>query len=173
VGVNGIKWGVLLPTFGTGDEAPPLVDGARRGEELGFDGVWVGDHLLSPAPVLDAPCALSAAAAVTARVELGISVLQVGLRQPAWAAKQLATIDAPAPGIARDSAALLIQRQYRMQYRMPFERVEKWTAYGPAAAVAGMLSEYVDAGVTEFVFMPAGDALVQYERLVGVRDALP
>lgn len=297
---DGIKWGVLLPTFGTGNGMPPLVAGARRAEELGFDGVWAGDHLLGPAPVLDSLCALAAAAAVTTRVELGIGVLQLGLRQPAWAAKQLATIDAlapgrlrlgvgvggefpeeftasgagittrgarldeimsvlpgllrgetvshdgplapvdvrpglrpavsglppvavggrsdaalaraarygdqwmsmwtspetmkrraarlaelaagcgrPAPGItllittciqddqaaARDYAATLIGRQYRM----PFEKVEKWTAYGPAAGVAEMLAGYLDAGVTEFVFMPAGDALVQYERLAALR----
>ncbi|HVT66633.1 MAG TPA: LLM class flavin-dependent oxidoreductase, partial [Trebonia sp.] len=97
----GIKFGVLLPTFETGDGAPPLVAGARRAEELGFDGVWAGDHLLSPAPVLDSLCALSAAAAVTGRVELGLSVLQLGLRPPAWAAKQLATVDALAPGRLR------------------------------------------------------------------------
>lgn len=51
--------------------------------------------------MLDSLCALSAAAAVTGRIELGVSVLQLGLRQPAWAAKQLATIEALAPGRLR------------------------------------------------------------------------
>lgn len=301
--VSGIKFGVLLPTFGTGNGRPPVVAGARRAEELGFDGLWAGDHLLAPAPVLDCLCALSAAAAVTERIELGIGVLQLGLRRPAWAAKQLATLDVLAPGrlrlgvgvggefpeeftasgvgigtrgarldeimavlpallrgeavrhtgphaavrvepglrpavgalppvavggrsdaalaraarygdqwlsmwtspatltrraarlaelaagfgrptpgitllitasvdedrsVALDAAAALIMRHYRM----PFEKVEKWTAYGPAATVTGMLTEYLDAGVTELVFMPAGDPLVQYERLANVRDAL-
>lgn len=302
VTANRIGFGVLLPTFETGDGPPPLVAGARRAEELGFDAVWAGDHLLSPAPVLDSLCALSAAAAVTARVELGLGVLQLGLRQPAWAAKQLATIDAlapgrlrlgvgvggefpeeftasgtdigsrgarldemmsvlpallrgeavdhdgplapvrvkpglrppvaalpavavggrsdaalaraarygdqwlamwtspatlarraarlaeladscgrPVPGItlliitcvdndrskARDAAETLISRQYGM----PFSAVARWTACGPAEAVAQTLSEYADAGVTEFVFMPAGDPLAQYERLASMVEA--
>jgi alkanesulfonate monooxygenase SsuD/methylene tetrahydromethanopterin reductase-like flavin-dependent oxidoreductase (luciferase family) len=98
-GPQRVKWGVLLPTFDAlGRGTPPVVAAARRAEELGFDALWAGDHLLSHPPVLDALCALSAAAAVTSRIELGVSVLQLGLRQPAWVAKQLATVEALAPG---------------------------------------------------------------------------
>jgi hypothetical protein len=35
-----------------------------------------------------------------------------------------------------------------------------------------MLTEYAGAGVTEFVLMPAGDPLAQYERLADVLDLL-
>lgn len=97
-----IRWGALLPTFDTmGGGTPPVVASARRAEELGFEAVWVGDHLVCPAPALDALCSLSAAAAVTRRVQLGVSVLQLGLRHLVWTAKQLATIDALAPGRLR------------------------------------------------------------------------
>jgi alkanesulfonate monooxygenase SsuD/methylene tetrahydromethanopterin reductase-like flavin-dependent oxidoreductase (luciferase family) len=48
--------------------------------------------------VLDAPGCLSAAAAVTERISLGLSVMLLGLRPAAWAAKQLATIDALSGG---------------------------------------------------------------------------
>ncbi len=97
-----VRWGVLLPTFDPLDVGtPPVVEAARLAEELGFDAAWAGDHLACPAPVLDSLCALSAAAAVTGRIELGVSVLQLALRHPAWAAKQLATIDALAPGRLR------------------------------------------------------------------------
>ena len=48
---------------------------------------------------------------------------------------------------------------------MPFSTVEKWTRYGPATTVAGMLTEYADASVTGFVLIPAGDPLAQYERV--------
>jgi alkanesulfonate monooxygenase SsuD/methylene tetrahydromethanopterin reductase-like flavin-dependent oxidoreductase (luciferase family) len=97
-----IQWGVLLPTFDPfGSGTPPVVRAAQRAEELGFDALWAGDHLLSPAPVLDSLCALSAAAAVTTDIELGLSVLQLGLRHLVWTAKQLATIDALAPGRLR------------------------------------------------------------------------
>jgi probable F420-dependent oxidoreductase len=87
--------GVLLPNFdAVGSGKPlPIVAAARLAEELGFDAAWVGDHLACPAPGLDAPSCLSAAAAVTDRISLGISVMLLGLRQPAWSAKILATID--------------------------------------------------------------------------------
>jgi alkanesulfonate monooxygenase SsuD/methylene tetrahydromethanopterin reductase-like flavin-dependent oxidoreductase (luciferase family) len=42
--------------------------------------------------------ALSAVAATTERVRLGFGVMLLGLRHPAWVAKQLTTIDALAPG---------------------------------------------------------------------------
>ncbi len=94
------RFGVLLPTFDPYRiGAPPRVlAAARRAEELGFDGAWAGDHLACPAPVLDAPSCLAAAAAVTERITLGLSVMLLGLRPAAWAAKQLATIDALSGG---------------------------------------------------------------------------
>jgi probable F420-dependent oxidoreductase len=95
--------GVLLPSFdalGTG-EVPPVVDAARRADALGFDAAWVGDHLACPAPGLDAPACLAAAAAVTRRIALGFSVMLLALRPPAWAAKQLATLDALSGGRLR------------------------------------------------------------------------
>jgi alkanesulfonate monooxygenase SsuD/methylene tetrahydromethanopterin reductase-like flavin-dependent oxidoreductase (luciferase family) len=98
------RCGVLLPSFDplrTGGP-PQIVSAARLAEELGFDALWAGDHLACPAPGLDAPACLSAAAAVTERIALGFSVMLLGLRAPAWAAKQLATIDALAgPGRLR------------------------------------------------------------------------
>jgi probable F420-dependent oxidoreductase len=94
------RFGVLLPTFDplhTG-RVPDVLEGARRAEELGFDAGWVGDHLWGHAPWLDATVALSAAAAVTERLTLGFSVMLVGLRPPAWAAKQIQSIDALSGG---------------------------------------------------------------------------
>jgi alkanesulfonate monooxygenase SsuD/methylene tetrahydromethanopterin reductase-like flavin-dependent oxidoreductase (luciferase family) len=97
-----MNWGVLAPTFDPyGVGHPPTLAAARKAEELGFDSLWVGDHLLAPPPVLDSLAALAACAAVTTRVELGVSVLQLGLRHLVWTAKQLATIDALAPGRLR------------------------------------------------------------------------
>ena len=99
--VNGVpRCGVLLPSFdAVRSGAPPqIVAAAQLAEELGFDAGWVGDHLACPAPGLDAPACLAAAAAVTRRIGLGFSVMLLGLRPPAWAAKQLATIDALSGG---------------------------------------------------------------------------
>jgi probable F420-dependent oxidoreductase len=89
------RLGVLLPNFdAVGSGQPlPIVAAARLAEELGFGAAWVGDHLACPAPGLDAPSCLAAAAAVTHDIRLGLSVMLLGLRAPAWSAKILATID--------------------------------------------------------------------------------
>ncbi len=88
------NWGVLLPTFDPlrQGEPMPVAEAARLAEELGYASVWVGDHLKCPAPVLDAPTCLGVAATVTTRVQLGFSVMLLGMRPLAWAAKQVATL---------------------------------------------------------------------------------
>ncbi|WP_298800859.1 LLM class flavin-dependent oxidoreductase [uncultured Pseudonocardia sp.] len=97
--VTDTGFGVMLPSFDpfrTG--APPLLAGAELAEELGFDSGWVGDHLSFHPPVLDAVSALAAVAARTERLVLGTGVLLLPLRDAVWTAKQLATVDALAPG---------------------------------------------------------------------------
>ncbi len=95
-----IRLGVNLPTFDPlrVGGPPRFVEVAQLVEQAGFDAVWVGDHLHVPAPVYDSTVVLAAAAAVTSRVTLGYGVMLLGLRKPAWVAKQLTTIDALAPG---------------------------------------------------------------------------
>lgn len=96
------RWGVLAPTidpFAIG--RLPVTTAARRTEELAFDAIWVGDHLMCPAPVLDSLIALAACGAVTTRIDLGVCVLQLGLRHLVWTAKQVMTLDALAPGRLR------------------------------------------------------------------------
>ena len=88
------RCGVLLPTFDpfrTG-AFDGVVAAAKLAEELDFDGIWAGDHLACPAPGLDATMALAAAAATTERIPLGFSVMLLGLRHPAWTAKQLISL---------------------------------------------------------------------------------
>ncbi len=95
-----LRLGVNLPTFdplGSGG-SPQFVEAAQLAEQAGFDAVWVGDHLSAPSPNHDSTVALAAVAATTPRVKLGYGVMLLGLRQPAWIAKQLTTIDALAPG---------------------------------------------------------------------------
>jgi alkanesulfonate monooxygenase SsuD/methylene tetrahydromethanopterin reductase-like flavin-dependent oxidoreductase (luciferase family) len=94
------RLGLNLPTFDplrVGGR-PKFVEAAQLAEQAGFDAVWVGDHLHVPSPVYDSTVVLSAVAATTTRVKLGFGVMLLGLRQPAWVAKQLTTIDALAPG---------------------------------------------------------------------------
>jgi probable F420-dependent oxidoreductase len=92
-------FGVMLPTFDPFRQGPPpLIAGATLVEELGFDSGWVGDHLQFYPPLIDALTAVAAAAARTQRLVLGTGVLLLPLRNPVWTAKQLASIDALAPG---------------------------------------------------------------------------
>ncbi|OZM73300.1 LLM class flavin-dependent oxidoreductase [Amycolatopsis antarctica] len=86
--------GALLPINAArgGGRIADVRQAARHGEAVGLDGVWCGDHLTSPSPIMDSTVALAAAAAVTERIAIGYSVLLLALRQQAWAAKQLASL---------------------------------------------------------------------------------
>src|ERR1700712_4288573 len=71
-----------------------MADYARRIEASGFPGIWVGDSLGRGRPTLDPLIELSVVAAVTARVELGISVLQLPLRHPIELAHRVQSVQA-------------------------------------------------------------------------------
>jgi alkanesulfonate monooxygenase SsuD/methylene tetrahydromethanopterin reductase-like flavin-dependent oxidoreductase (luciferase family) len=76
---------VTLPQFRT--EAAPMLDAARRAEALGFDGVYVFDHLFplgSPdRPIFEVFVALGAVAAATTTIGIGTLVVRAPIR-PAW-----------------------------------------------------------------------------------------
>ena len=78
---------------------PELLDMTRAIEDLGFDSVWVGEHLLyrwqdRPARgPWEAWSLLAAIAAVTSRIELGPLVACTNFHNPALLAKQAVTID--------------------------------------------------------------------------------
>src|ERR1700728_1952106 len=71
-----------------------MADYARRIEASGFPGIWVGDSLGRGRPTLDPLIELSVLAAVTAKVELGISVLQLPLRNPIELAHRVQSVQA-------------------------------------------------------------------------------
>ncbi len=287
------NWGVLLPTFDPLQRGEPLpvAEAARLAEQVGFTSVWAGDHLKCPAPVLDSSTCLGVAATVTSRVQVGFSVMLLGMRPLAWAAKQIATLqllsgnrlrlgvgaggefpeeyeaaevpltergarlnralellpqfltegtehslkpsapmppilvggrsdraveraarfgDAwlpmwispetlaqrgerlrelahengrPAPGISLlvlahidpdpDAARAEADAHLHGQYGMALDRVERWTACGPAEHVAEFLERYIDAGVSEILLLPLGShPLEQIERLAGATSAI-
>jgi alkanesulfonate monooxygenase SsuD/methylene tetrahydromethanopterin reductase-like flavin-dependent oxidoreductase (luciferase family) len=286
-------WGVLLPTFDPLRLGEPfaVAEAARLAEQAGYASIWAGDHLKCPAPVLDAPTCLAVAATVTTRVQLGFSVMLLGMRPLAWAAKQLATLQhlsgnrlrlgvgvggefpqeyeaaevplarrgarldqaltllpqflspgnehslepsAPMPpvlvggrsdraveraaqfgdawlpmwvspetlaqraerlaelseahGRPRPGLSLLVlahvdedagrarnqaEAHLRGQYGMALDRVERWTAFGPAAAVAEFLEPYTRIGVSEILLLPRGSRpLEQIERLAAATGAI-
>ena len=111
--------GLLLPnvTALAGESvARNCVALAGRAERLGFDAVWLGDHVVAPAevdlrfpyavgPQLGADCEiddplvlLSALAQTTERLQIGVCALAIPYRHPLVTAKMLSTADQLAGG---------------------------------------------------------------------------
>jgi F420-dependent oxidoreductase-like protein len=95
-----VRFGVTLPQIKrTWEEARAA---AIEFERLGFDSLWVCDHLygvpMPTLPILEGWTELTAVAAVTSRVELGTLVTPPFFRNPAVLAKQIATLDQIAGG---------------------------------------------------------------------------
>ena len=95
-----MRFGLHLPQLGRSAGLDHIVRIARQAEDLGFDDVWVADHVAVPKSLAGMPSffpepvpLLSAAAAHTTRVGLGTSVLVPAYRNPMQFAKQWATLD--------------------------------------------------------------------------------
>ena len=73
---------------------PRMADYARRIEAGGFPGIWVGDSLGRGRATLDPLVALAALATATEKVQLGIGVLQVPLRNPIELAHRVQSVQA-------------------------------------------------------------------------------
>jgi alkanesulfonate monooxygenase SsuD/methylene tetrahydromethanopterin reductase-like flavin-dependent oxidoreductase (luciferase family) len=99
VAARPLKVGVQLPEVEREVRWPEVLDIVRAIEDLGYDSVWVGEHLLYRWP--DRPArgpweawtTLAAIAAATSRVEFGPLVACTNFHNPALLAKQASTID--------------------------------------------------------------------------------
>lgn len=95
-----MKFGVVLPTYGKGATRLSILDTALAAEELGYDSIWVTDHLALPQEdaerfghIFEAVTTLSYLAASTRQIRLGISALVLPQRNPLEIGKELATLD--------------------------------------------------------------------------------
>lgn len=95
------RFGVFLPSFVWPDDGPErargIIDFAREVESIGFDSIFITDHLLAAkqfysVSFLEPLTTLSLVAGVTERVKLGTSVMVMPIREPVLLAKQLATL---------------------------------------------------------------------------------
>ena len=111
---------------------------ARRAEEGGLDSVWVCDHLLGwppGEPILEAWTLMSALAAQTRRVGIGVLVLCQSFRPPGLLAKMASTLDLLSDGRLR---LLLGAGWYRDEYEaFGFE-------FPPAGKRVAQTEEYLD-----------------------------
>jgi F420-dependent oxidoreductase-like protein len=111
-----------------------LVETAREAERLGFDSVWLYDHLQAlhgpgPGTVFECWTALAAIARETRTVELGQTVTCVAYRNPALLAKIASTVDVASGGrVVVGLGAGWDEAEYRA-YGYPFltvrERLEQ------------------------------------------------
>ena len=89
-----LRFGIQNPQWQTW---PEMVERWRRCEELGFDSLWLPDHLVPPfrpeGPLLEAWSVLAGMAGLTTRVRLGVLVSCNTFRHPALLAKMAVTLD--------------------------------------------------------------------------------
>jgi alkanesulfonate monooxygenase SsuD/methylene tetrahydromethanopterin reductase-like flavin-dependent oxidoreductase (luciferase family) len=92
---SSIRFGVTLPQLKRSWEEARAA--AVEFEALGFDSLWVNDHLygvpVPTVPIFEGWTLLTAVGAITSRVELGTLVSPPGFRNPALHAKMAATLD--------------------------------------------------------------------------------
>ena len=99
MGNRPLKVGVQLPEIEREVRWPEMLDMIRAVEDLGYDSVWVGEHLLyrwaarPPRGPWEAWSLLAAIAASTSRIEFGPLVACTSFHNPALLAKQASTID--------------------------------------------------------------------------------
>ena len=93
-------FGIAARNFTTYPEMPDgkaLVEYGVKMEQMGFDSLWVWDHILlgvEPSfPVFDSLTLLTAIAARTKKIQLSTGVLVLPLRNPVVLAKQLSSMD--------------------------------------------------------------------------------
>ena len=122
-----LRVGIQLPEIEYEVTWPDLVSMARTAEEVGFDSIWLGDHLLYDLPIgqrgpWEVWTSLAALAAVTSRVELGPLVASTAFHNPAMLVKQATTVEAVSGGrLILGLGAGWNQREFSA-FGFPFDR---------------------------------------------------
>jgi probable F420-dependent oxidoreductase len=95
-----MRYGIALPHFSSFANPAAIGELAQAVEELGYDSLWVSDHIVIPVGmdffpenIAEPLATLSYLAAITERVTLGTSVLVVPYRHPVFSAAFLSTVD--------------------------------------------------------------------------------
>jgi alkanesulfonate monooxygenase len=93
-------FGIAVRNFTAYPEMPDvgqLVDYGIKMEQLGFDSLWVWDHVLLGVqpnfPIIESLTLLTAIGARTSKIKLGTGILVLPMRNPVILAKQLGSMD--------------------------------------------------------------------------------
>jgi len=155
-----MKFGVWIPNCRHLATPDIIRTTAVRAEELGYDSVWVSDHVVTPEAnignfgetVFDPFVTLAVAAGATSRVELGTTVLIIPYRHPVVTAKMVSSLDALSGGrvilgigagwLAAESAVLGVPFAERGAMTDEHLRAmqELWTS--PEPVFAGKYSQF-------------------------------
>jgi probable F420-dependent oxidoreductase len=142
-----MEFGCHLPIYGQAASRDVVLPFARRMEALGFDSLWVSDHIVIPYRIqsrypynatgdfplppsidwLEPLTVLSLVAGVTERIRLGTTVLVLPHRHPLLLAKILATLDRLAPGRVILGAGVGWMREEVELFGVPHERRGAWS----------------------------------------------
>ncbi len=149
-----MRFGIWLPNC-RHLATPEIIRGAAaRAEALGYDSVWVSDHVVVPhanvanfgTTIFDPLITLGVVAGATSRVRLGTTVLIVPYRQAVVTAKMVASLDALSGGrvilgvgagwVAAESAMLGVPFAERGPMTDEYLRAmrELWTSPSPSFA---------------------------------------
>jgi F420-dependent oxidoreductase-like protein len=123
-----LKFGVFLPFYAYQDEGQTSASLFRRVrdvvlecERLGYDSVWLDDHLMfKKTPILECWTTLSALSAVTTSIRLGTMVTSNAFRNPALLAKMAATVDVISGGRLEFGIGAGVQKEEHDAYGFPF-----------------------------------------------------
>src|SRR5256884_8617142 len=101
VSAGRLEVGVVLPTYRALASAENIARAAALSESLGFDSVWVTDHVVVPTASVEAfgptffeaMTVMSYVAGITTKIHIGAAILIVPYRHPLLLAKMVATAD--------------------------------------------------------------------------------
>lgn len=88
-----MQFGITLPLAGDFD-----LSHAEMAQELGYDAIWVSEHIAFYVPTFDAVTTMAALAARTSTIRIGSAIVILPLRPPAAVAKAVSTLDIIAGG---------------------------------------------------------------------------
>jgi alkanesulfonate monooxygenase SsuD/methylene tetrahydromethanopterin reductase-like flavin-dependent oxidoreductase (luciferase family) len=129
--VRKVRFGVFLPFYAFRSEVVPSLmfcrvrDVVLECERLGYDSVWLDDHLMfENRPILECWTTLAALSSVTSRVRLGSMVSCNSFRNPGLLAKMAASVDVVSGGRLEFGVGAGVQEAEHVAYGFGFPDVE-------------------------------------------------